>query len=100
MHDVYALPFVGIAIGTKHHGAEGVGAHADAGSSERAIFHVSLLGLRLTLLTRAFCEAIGQATRLSSCNWRAAARSICVCTERSGHIAAISLAASITRLAF
>ncbi len=38
--DVDALFLVGIAIGAEHHGSESVCADADAGSSERAVFHV------------------------------------------------------------
>jgi hypothetical protein len=40
VHDVGAFLLVGIAVGAEHHGSEGVGADADAGSSERAVLHV------------------------------------------------------------
>src|SRR5438552_7661209 len=51
VHDFDALLLVGIAIGTEHHGSESVCAHADTGSSERAIFHVFLLrSLRLAIV--------------------------------------------------
>jgi hypothetical protein len=40
MDNVDTLLFIGISIGTKHHRAQGVGAHANPGSSERAIFHL------------------------------------------------------------
>src|SRR5437763_15964425 len=50
VHDVDALLLVAIAIGAEHHGSESVCAHADAGSSERAVFHVlASAGLRLAL---------------------------------------------------
>src|SRR6266496_2086317 len=56
------LLLVGIAIGTEHHGSESVCAHADTGSSERAIFHVlSSVGLRLAL---AHVRAVGENDRL------------------------------------
>src|SRR6266513_2029994 len=58
VHDVDALLLVAIAIGAEHHGSESVCAHADTGSSERAIFHVlSSVGLRLALAhLSAVCE--------------------------------------------
>src|SRR4029450_9131011 len=56
VHDTDALLLVGIAIGAEHHGSERVCAHAYAGSSEGAIFHVFLGGLRLPLVqVRAVC---------------------------------------------
>src|SRR5438046_7554028 len=106
VHDFDALLLVGIAIGTEHHGSESVCAYADAGSSERAIFHGFLLrSLRLAIVhARGVCTNHRLAStrlldsRRASCY--AAARSVCVCAERSGHIAAVSLAACITKLAF
>src|SRR5438552_14944653 len=62
VHDFDALLLVGIGIGTEHHGSERVCAHADTGSSERAIFHVlSSVGLRLAL---AHVRAVGENHRL------------------------------------
>src|SRR5438874_11407279 len=58
VHDFDALVLVGIAIGAEHHGSESVCADADAGSSERAVFHVlASVGLRLALAhVTAVCE--------------------------------------------
>src|SRR5206468_12369021 len=64
VHDVDALLLVGIAIGAEHHGSERVCAHADAGSSERAIFHVFLLrSLRLAIV---HARGVGTNDRLTS----------------------------------
>src|SRR4030095_6534228 len=104
--DVDALFLLGIAIGAEHHGSESVCADADAGSSERAVFHVlASVDLRLALAhVTAVCETLSVtcyevATANSSRNCDARARSVSVCAERSGHIAAISLAACMTKLA-
>src|SRR5437868_218243 len=62
--DVDALFLVGIAVGAEHHGSESVCADADAGSSERAVFHVLLsAGLRLAL---AHVTAVCESYRLTS----------------------------------
>jgi hypothetical protein len=37
--DAYAILVVGIAYPSEHHGAQAVGAHLDAGSSERTVLH-------------------------------------------------------------
>src|SRR5438552_8323890 len=106
VHDIDALLLVAIAIGAEHHGSQSVCAHADAGSSERAIFHGPFLrGPAVSVGPPKRClrkpsVACYEATLISSRSCDAAARSVCVCAERSGHIAAISLAACITKLAF
>src|SRR6266581_5303678 len=58
VNDVDALFLVGIAIGAEHHGSESVCADADAGSSERAVFHVvSSLGVKRQEVVSGLAEA-------------------------------------------